>query len=302
MRVFREDPLLKVGVVMMTLAITLVIVAVVVSAALRSVPEQAVASETVATKESSVKPSIRGESPYEPWVEKATPLPTAEVAKNESDPEASASKQKPVFEPAPEAQPRSQPAPPPKPKPQAQPLPEAQPEPEPQQQTLPVAENDWQPPTNQELEAASTPRYYGLPAGAIMALTIRAIGIHNAPVFDSDGRQALTNGVAHVPETSLPWSPTPQRNVYLAAHRMGYRGTWSRMLFYNLGKLGKGDEVLLKDRNGRAYRYRVSEVFVTDPAETWVMGQVRGRDIVTLQTCTPYPTFEKRLIVRADRM
>jgi LPXTG-site transpeptidase (sortase) family protein len=31
-------------------------------------------------------------------------------------------------------------------------------------------------------------------------------------------------------------------------------------------------------------------------------GQVRGRDMVTLQTCTPYPTFEKRLIVRADRV
>src|SRR5215208_4057339 len=34
----------------------------------------------------------------------------------------------------------------------------------------------------------------------------------------------------------------------------------------------------------------------------WVMGEVRGRDMLTLQTCTPYPTFEKRLIVRADRV
>jgi len=30
------------------------------------------------------------------------------------------------------------------------------------------------------------------------------------------------------------------------------------------------------------------------------MGQVRGRDMVTLQTCTG-PDFKKRLIVRADR-
>ncbi len=59
---------------------------------------------------------------------------------------------------------------------------------------------------------------------------------------------------------------------------------------------------LLKDRSGRTYRYRVSEVFITDPDESWVMGRVRGRDMVTLQTCTPYPTFEKRLIVRADRV
>jgi sortase A len=74
------------------------------------------------------------------------------------------------------------------------------------------------------------------------------------------------------------------------------------MIFYNLDKLKPGDEVVLKDRAGTSYRYRVSEVFITDPRDVWVMGQVRGRDMVTLQTCTPIPTFEKRLIVRADRV
>ncbi len=304
---FRDDLLLKLGVMMMTVALALVLVAVVVTVALRDDPKQAVASVTEATTAAaSVEPLIRGESPHEPWVEKATPLPTAEVAKNEPDPEASSSKPKPESGPAPEAKPKSQSQSPPTPEPQAQhePEPQAQPEPEQgqEQQTLPAGDSGWSRPTDEELEAANNPRHYGLPAGAIMALTIGAIGIHNAPVFDADDRQALTNGVAHVPETSLPWSPTPQRNVYLAAHRMGYRGTWSRMLFYNLDKLGTGDEVLLKDRDGTAYRYRVSDVFVADPADTWVMGRVRGRDMVTLQTCTPIPTFEKRLIVRADRI
>jgi sortase A len=46
----------------------------------------------------------------------------------------------------------------------------------------------------------------------------------------------------------------------------------------------------------------VSETFVVGPADTWVMGEVRGRDMVTLQTCTPIPTFEQRIIVRADRV
>ena len=36
---------------------------------------------------------------------------------------------------------------------------------------------------------------------------------------------------------------------------MGYRGTWSRMIFYNLHRL-KGGEILLKDRAGTSYRYR----------------------------------------------
>ena len=83
---------------------------------------------------------------------------------------------------------------------------------------------------------------------------------------------------------------------------MGFRGTWSRMIFYNLNKLSSGDRVLLEDRGGRTYEYEVSEVFLAEPTDVWVMGQVRGRDMVTLQTCTPIPTFEKRLIVRADRV
>jgi sortase A len=135
-----------------------------------------------------------------------------------------------------------------------------------------------------------------------MGLTIEAMGLYNVPVFNSDSESALAQGVIHEPETSLPWSNTPQRNVFLAGHRLGYRGTWSRLVFYNLDELVKGDMIVLKDREGRVYRYRVSEVFVVDPTDVWVMGQVRGRDMVTLQTCTPIPTFDKRLIVRADRI
>jgi sortase A len=186
--------------------------------------------------------------------------------------------------------------------------PEPQPQPQqhqtqPQEQPLPAAEETaWPEPTQGELERANQERHYELLPGAIMGLTIEALGIYDAPVFNSDGRWALANGVAHNPQTSLPWSPSAQRNVYLAGHLMGYRGTWSRMIFYNLDKLKRGDEVVLRDRAGRSYRYRVSEVFITDPRDLWVMGQVRGRDMVTLQTCTPYPTFEKRLIVRADRV
>ena len=40
---------------------------------------------------------------------------------------------------------------------------------------------------------------------------------------------------------------------------MGYSGTRSRMIFYLLDKLGKGDEVLLKDRNDGRYEYRGSK-------------------------------------------
>jgi len=57
---------------------------------------------------------------------------------------------------------------------------------------------------------------------------------------------------------------------------------------------------VLRDSLGNPYEYRVREVFVVEPDDTWAVDPVRGRDMVTLQTCT-YPTLENRIIVRADR-
>jgi LPXTG-site transpeptidase (sortase) family protein len=40
---------------------------------------------------------------------------------------------------------------------------------------------------------------------------------------------------------------------------------------------------------------------VVDPTDVWVTEPVEGKEnIVSLQTCYPEPTFEKRLIVRAE--
>jgi sortase A len=179
-----------------------------------------------------------------------------------------------------------------------EPVPEPEPEPEPE----PVARQDWPMPTDEELAAAERPRRYDLPRGAIMGLTIDALDIANAPIISSTERWALEEGVIHLPGTSFPWSGGAQTNVFLAAHRLGYEGTGSRLIFYKLNELAVGDEVVLKDRDGKKYRYEVTETFEVNPGEDWVTGQVRGRDMVTLQTCTPIPTFEKRLIVRADRV
>jgi hypothetical protein len=114
--VFREDALLKAGVIMIVVALALVLVAV-VSAAPRSDPEQAVASEWATTTESSVESLIRGESPPEPWRESAKPLPRADVSKEESNPGRSGGAPKPETKPASE----------PEPKVLAEPLPKSQP-------------------------------------------------------------------------------------------------------------------------------------------------------------------------------
>jgi sortase A len=296
--VFREGNslLIKVGLIMMALA--LVIGAVVVSVTLGSEAERVAAemarkSVRDAQRDASGKQEVSlgyGSSSSSDGPMRQRNEDAKEPLAAASEPERSNSRSD-VPQPAGQQTP-SEPELPPQPH-QIQP----------QEQPLPAAEDTgWPEPTQEELQSANGERHYELLPGAVMGLTIQSIGVHNAPVFVSDSQWALATGVAHVPETSLPWSRSAQRNVYLAGHRMGYRGTWSRMIFYNLDKLKEGDRVVLKDRTGRPYEYRVSESFLADPADSWVMGQVRGRDMVTLQTCTPYPTFEKRLIVRADRV
>ena len=184
-----------------------------------------------------------------------------------------------------------------------QPVAEEEPavEPEPRRGALAAGEEGFPVPDEGEIARLDEPRRFAPDSGADLTLGLPSLGVRNAPVYDSDSSRALKAGVGHVPETSMPWDGGAQRNTYLAAHRLGYPGTGSRLLFYELDKLEQGDEVVLRGK-GKTYRYRVSEILVVDPDDSWVMGQVRGRDMVTLQTCTPVPTFEKRLVIRADRV
>ena len=133
-----------------------------------------------------------------------------------------------------------------------------------------------------------------------LSLTIPQMKLFDEPVSNSVSRQALNGGVGRHPETSLPWSKTPERNVYLAAHRVGIPGTGGYLMFWRLPELKKGDGITLEGR-GKKYRYRVTRVFVVEPGDRWVMGRIRDRDMVTLQTCT-WPDISRRIIVRAERI
>ncbi len=167
-------------------------------------------------------------------------------------------------------------------------------------QELPVVSDDWPRPSGEEVAAAQEPRYYAPQQNADLTLTIEPIGLYDVPVIDGATEEALEEGVIHLPQTPMPWEERDQKNVYLAGHRLGFPNTGSRLVFYNLDKLEEGDSVVLEDSLGEPYEYRVSEVFVVEPDAEWAVDPVRGRDMVTLQTCT-FPDLLNRLIVRADR-
>ena len=105
------------------------------------------------------------------------------------------------------------------------------------------------------------------------------------------------NAAIRLPLTGFPWHE--EANVYIAGHRIGFPGTNSDMAFYDLDKLGDGDEVYLEDAEGRKYTYEVFETMVVEPTDLSVLERIDGKNIVSLQTCT-LPDYSKRLIVQAE--
>lgn len=159
---------------------------------------------------------------------------------------------------------------------------------------------NWPVPSPEEAASVDQIRRFAPNPNSQMTLSVRALGVYDAPITDFDSPDKLDNGLVRVPETSRPWD-RGDKNVYVAGHYLGYDRTPSRLIFYNLHNLKKGDKLAVKDSLGRIYNYQVSEKFAVSPNDKWVMGQVRGRDMLTLQTCIP-PDFGQRLVVRADRV
>jgi sortase A len=123
--------------------------------------------------------------------------------------------------------------------------------------------------------------------------------VEDVPVYDGrkDNKAALRKGTLHVKGTGYPWQRVA--NVYIAGHRLGFPGTKSHLVFWDLDELENGDEVILTDANGTTYTYEVFKKFVVSPNDVHVMRPVAGKNIVSLQTCT-LPDYAKRLIVQAE--
>jgi sortase A len=124
--------------------------------------------------------------------------------------------------------------------------------------------------------------------------------VDGVPVYDAakpEYEDAMHDGTAHVKGTGFPWQRGT--NVYIAGHRVGYPGTKSDLVFWDLDKLEKGDEILLTDADGKTYTYEVFDKFVVDPDAVRVLRPVPGKSVVSLQTCT-LPDYSRRLVVQGE--
>lgn len=128
----------------------------------------------------------------------------------------------------------------------------------------------------------------------------------NAPVIydqaivnEANFLQALHNGVVHYPNTAFPGQ---QGNVVIFGHSSG--AWWApgnyKFVFTLLDKLQVQDLIYL-NYQGTKYIYRVYDTTIIQPTDLSVLNQGSNHSL-TLLTCTPVGTSQKRLVVHAQQI
>lgn len=113
----------------------------------------------------------------------------------------------------------------------------------------------------------------------------------------SDAAQLKAYAGIHLQGTGFPWQKGS--NTYVAGHRLGYPNTGSYLAFYDLNAVKEGDKLYVTDANGHKYTYKVFKEYVVAPTDVYVTEPVKGKTVLTLQSCT-LPDYTKRLIIQAE--
>ena len=130
--------------------------------------------------------------------------------------------------------------------------------------------------------------------GVMGTIVIPKINVE-IPIYHGTGEKELQTGVGHMEGTSLPVGGTSSHCV-LSAHR----GLPSAKLFTDLDKMKKGNLFFLHILD-KTLAYKVEDIFTVKPNETDKLSLIKGKDYVTLLTCTPYAVNTHRLLVRGVR-
>jgi sortase A len=136
-------------------------------------------------------------------------------------------------------------------------------------------------------------------AAGAMTLTVPKLGLKGVAV-PTGSRQAELDreGLLRLSGSGLPWREGS--NIFIAGHALGFPRTKVPYAFYELAKMMPGDEILIEGADGRRYAFRVYDRLTVEPDDFWVTYPVEGKTVVSLQTCTPIPGFENRLVVRGE--
>jgi sortase A len=134
---------------------------------------------------------------------------------------------------------------------------------------------------------------------AAIKITVPRLGLKDVAVRTGSKQAELDReGILRVRGSGLPW--ISGSNTFITGHALGFPRTRVPYVFYKLGKMKPGDEIFIEDKEGHEYTFRVYDLMTVEPNDYWTTYPVEGKTIVSLQSCTPIPTFENRLIVRGE--
>ena len=81
----------------------------------------------------------------------------------------------------------------------------------------------------------------------------------------------------------------------------GHRGLANAKIFTDLNKMEVGDVFYIKVLH-HTFAYQVDQILTVLPSDTDALQIEKGKDYVTLVTCTPYAVNTHRLLVRGTRI
>lgn len=116
------------------------------------------------------------------------------------------------------------------------------------------------------------------------------------PIYHTSEENVIQVAVGHLEWSSLPVGGKTSHCVI-----SGHRGLPRARLFTDLDKLIEGDIFTIRVLS-RTYYYQVDNISIVLPTDVSKISLEKGRDYVTLLTCTPYGINTHRLLVRGRRI
>ena len=115
------------------------------------------------------------------------------------------------------------------------------------------------------------------------------------PIYHGIDEAVLQVAIGHIPGTSLPVGGKGSHCVI-----SGHRGLPSARLFTDIDKLVEGDTFTITVLN-QTLTYEVDQIRTVLPTDLSDLQIEKGKDYMTLVTCTPYGINTHRLLVRGHR-
>lgn len=131
--------------------------------------------------------------------------------------------------------------------------------------------------------------------GVMGYITIDKIKV-NVPIYHGTSNGVLNTGIGHLEGSSLPVGGVNTHSILT-----GHRGLPTNRLFTDLNKLELGDTFEITILN-KLITYEVDSIKIVKPSDVSKLQIKKGKDYVTLVTCTPYGINTHRLLVRGKRV